>query len=425
MNIVLADVQSLNVNLAEAGTDAELSEGSLGEGEFSNLLAKQLEQDVELSPAVEYPQVIDIKELNLSPEALSELQGAALSDAEVPSAWLDYLASEHLSVTTESVQAAPLPGFEQTEFTAEIKAEDLQPGIVVSTIGEELPVNGNGLPPVVSMPGQTPATTVAAIVSEGQILQSEVSVPVNPVLKQLAGQTETDVDYIANDRQFDAKSSEWPAVLRQSEGAQTLKPGMPGESVVTKNVEFQAVQASIADVTDVGSNHRLATAGQGLQATSGTQATALLPTSLETLTVSNSRDTAAWGSGIGERVQWMINQKLNSATIRLDPPMLGRLDVHIQVNDDVTNVTINTQHAQTRDIIDNASFRLRDYLQENGYQNVNVDVSHQQDQQQASQESGGDAVQPNSDDVNSQESAGNLSQTVQYYSSDTVVDYFA
>jgi len=425
MNIVLADVQSLNVNLAETGTGTELSDGSLGDGEFSNLLAKQLEQDVELSPRVEYPQVIDIKELNLTPEALSELQGAVLSGAEIPSAWLDYLASEQLSVTTDSGQATPIPGLTQTEFTAETEGENLQPGVEASTVGGELPVNGIGLPPVANMINQQSATAVTATLSEGQTLQPEVSVPVNPVLKQLAGQTEADIDSTVGDRQLDPKNPEWSAVLRQSETSLPLKPGLPGEGVAIKNVEFQAIQGSIADVTDVGSNHRLATAGLGLQTTSVTQTTALLPTSLETLTVSNSRDTAAWGSGIGERIQWMINQKLNSATIRLDPPMLGRLDVHIQVSDDVTNVTINTQHAQTRDIIDNASFRLRDYLQENGYQNVNVDVSQQQQQQQASQEPGDEAGQSTGDDVNTQEAVGDIGQTVQYYSSDTVVDYFA
>ena len=423
MNIVLADVQSLNVNLAETGTSTELSDGGPDDADFSNLLAKQLVQDVELSPRVEYPQVIDINELSLTPETLSELESAVLPGAEIPSAWLEYLANEQLSVTTESVQATNIPGLAQTDFTTELEAEYLQPGILTSTSGADLPANGNSLPPVISIANQQPA--VSAIVSEGQTLQSVVSVPVNPVLKQLAGQTEADTDSTANARQFDLNNSESPSVLRQSESGLALKSGLPGEGVISRNIEFQAIQSSIADVTVVDNNHRLPTAGLGLQSTGSAHATALLPTSLETLTVGSSRDTAAWGSGIGERVQWMINQKLNSATIRLDPPMLGRLDVHIQVNDDVTNVTINTQHAQTRDIIDSASFRLRDYLQENGYQNVNVDVSHQEQQQQASEESGNDAVQSASGDVSSQDTAGNVNQAVQYYSSDNVVDYFA
>ncbi|MDH3220878.1 MAG: flagellar hook-length control protein FliK, partial [Gammaproteobacteria bacterium] len=108
---------------------------------------------------------------------------------------------------------------------------------------------------------------------------------------------------------------------------------------------------------------------------------AVLPGPLDVMNIPRNADSSDWGNGLGERVNWMINQKQNSATIRLDPPSLGRLDVHVRVADDATTITIQTQHAQTRDLIETAALRLRDYLQESGYQNVNVDVSQRQDQQ--------------------------------------------
>ncbi len=143
--------------------------------------------------------------------------------------------------------------------------------------------------------------------------------------------------------------------------------------------------------------------------------------------MANTRDTAAWSNGIGERVHYMINQKLNSATIRLDPPMLGRLEIHIKVNDDITNVTINTQHAQTRELIDNASFKLREFLQENGYENVNVDVSHQQESEQQASEQADEGLGDVREDGLSAQVGDNIleQQGNQYFSSDSVVDYFA
>ena len=108
-----------------------------------------------------------------------------------------------------------------------------------------------------------------------------------------------------------------------------------------------------------------------------------LPPQLELLQLSRQADGNDWGNGLGERVQWMINQKQNSAMIRLDPPALGKLDVQVKIAEDSTTITIQTQHAQTRDLIETASHRLRDFLQESGYQNVNVDVSQRHDQQQA------------------------------------------
>ncbi|MDH3634225.1 MAG: flagellar hook-length control protein FliK [Gammaproteobacteria bacterium] len=117
--------------------------------------------------------------------------------------------------------------------------------------------------------------------------------------------------------------------------------------------------------------------------TPGTQSSAL-PPHLETLTLPRNADATEWSNGLSERVNWMINQKQNTATIRLDPPFLGKLDVHVKIADDATTVSFLTQHAHTRELIETASVRLRDFLQESGYQNVNVDVSQRHDQQQRS-----------------------------------------
>jgi flagellar hook-length control protein FliK len=64
--------------------------------------------------------------------------------------------------------------------------------------------------------------------------------------------------------------------------------------------------------------------------------------------------------------------------LRLDPPHLGKLDIQIQVQDDRAVIHITTQHAQTRDMIDNAGVRLREFLQESGYSSVDVNVSHRE-----------------------------------------------
>ena len=145
-----------------------------------------------------------------------------------------------------------------------------------------------------------------------------------------------------------------------------------------------------------------------------TTASAPLTVPLEIPGLARGADTADWGNAVGERVSWMINHKQNSASIRLDPPVLGKLDVQVRVSDDATTITIQTQHAQTRDLIDAASLRLRDYLQESGFQNVNVDVSQRQDQpqgraQSSSPESGGeqaDAAPEQDSDAQRPEAAG-------------------
>ncbi len=151
-----------------------------------------------------------------------------------------------------------------------------------------------------------------------------------------------------------------------------------------------------------------------------------LPAQLESMSLARGAEATEWGNGLGDRVSWMINQKQNSATIRLDPPMLGKLDVQVRIADDATTITIQTQHAQTRELIESASVRLRDFLQESGYQNVNVDVSQRQDQQQARSQSGTDDRIDSAQDAGSdQESELAQHQQPRYFSGDGILDTFA
>lgn len=150
----------------------------------------------------------------------------------------------------------------------------------------------------------------------------------------------------------------------------------------------------------------------------------VLPPQLETLSLARSADAPEWSEGLGERVSWMINQKQNSASIRLDPPMLGKLDVQVKIADDATTITIQTQHAQTRDLIESASLRLREFLQESGYQNVNVDVSQRQDQQQARAQSTAEEQQGDAEETDP-ESMPQQQQQSRFFSGDGLLDTFA
>ena len=155
------------------------------------------------------------------------------------------------------------------------------------------------------------------------------------------------------------------------------------------------------------------------------QASALNPHSqTDVLLLTKNADSAEWGKGIGERVNWMINQKLNSATIRIDPPHLGNLDVVVKVTDDVTTISIQTQHAQTRDLVDASAHRLRDFMQESGFQNVNVDVSQRQEQQQARSQQPSVSESPSEENPSENEKAAEEENYQQVISGDGLVDTF-
>ncbi|MEM7563254.1 MAG: flagellar hook-length control protein FliK [Pseudomonadota bacterium] len=144
----------------------------------------------------------------------------------------------------------------------------------------------------------------------------------------------------------------------------------------------------------------------------------------DALMLSKNADAAEWGKGLGERVSWMINQKLDSATIRIDPPSLGKLDVLVKVTDDITTITIQTQHAQTRDLVDASAHRLRDFMQESGFQNVNVDVSHRQDQQQARSQQNSLSENKSAENTLESDDAAEEETQQSFYSGDGLVDTF-
>ncbi len=151
-----------------------------------------------------------------------------------------------------------------------------------------------------------------------------------------------------------------------------------------------------------------------------------LSTSLQTMQLAPEATASQWGEALGERVSLLLNNKLNSAEIRIDPPHLGKLDIQIQLKDDSASIVISTQHAHTRDLIESASIRLREFLQESGYNSVDVDVSHQEQtlaqQDLAEQNQKGNSEQHSSDQSDLSEL--NLSG-INLAVDDGRIDYFA
>lgn len=89
-----------------------------------------------------------------------------------------------------------------------------------------------------------------------------------------------------------------------------------------------------------------------------------------------------WGNAMGERLQWMVNNNIQSAEIRLDPPELGSVDVKIVIHKDTAQVNFITHHAQTRDAVEQAMPRLREMFGETGLSLGDVNVSQESFKQQ-------------------------------------------
>ena len=85
----------------------------------------------------------------------------------------------------------------------------------------------------------------------------------------------------------------------------------------------------------------------------------------------------AWAGMVAERSAMMASQKIEFAELQLDPPELGPLQVKVTVNQEQASVTFVSASPQVRDALEQSSYKLRELLDEQSLDLVDVNVSDQ------------------------------------------------
>jgi flagellar hook-length control protein FliK len=81
-----------------------------------------------------------------------------------------------------------------------------------------------------------------------------------------------------------------------------------------------------------------------------------------------------WQADLGELVARMQIRGQRLAEVRLDPPDLGPIRIHLSHGADHTQVVLQAQHPDTRLLLQMTADRLRDNLAESGHAQVQVQV---------------------------------------------------
>jgi flagellar hook-length control protein FliK len=82
-----------------------------------------------------------------------------------------------------------------------------------------------------------------------------------------------------------------------------------------------------------------------------------------------------WNQGMGKQILWMVNQNISSAEIRLNPANLGPIEVLIDMSEDDISVSLTSRHAVVREAMEQALPKLREMLDENGFNLADTDIS--------------------------------------------------
>lgn len=83
---------------------------------------------------------------------------------------------------------------------------------------------------------------------------------------------------------------------------------------------------------------------------------------------------------LGARMNWLADQKIGHAHIKLNPADLGPVEVRLHLDGDKVNASFTSAHAEVRQALEHSLPRLRDMLGQHGFQLAHADVGSQQHQ---------------------------------------------
>jgi flagellar hook-length control protein FliK len=117
-------------------------------------------------------------------------------------------------------------------------------------------------------------------------------------------------------------------------------------------------------------------------------------TAAPVLNVAARVDSNEFGSGVATQVSFMVDRNLNSASLQVNPPSLGPIEVRIALQGGHAQVWMTSHSAVTRDALESSSSKLREMLGTQGFGQVSVDISQRSFQERSSQSQTYDALPP-------------------------------
>lgn len=105
----------------------------------------------------------------------------------------------------------------------------------------------------------------------------------------------------------------------------------------------------------------------------------------QTVDVVLSNERAIWPEQMANRIALLVQREANTASLRLHPPSLGRIDVRIAINNDQANVWLAAPVAEVRDMLGQTLARLDNLLASAGIELAEAEVGTEEfDQHMAS-----------------------------------------
>lgn len=152
-----------------------------------------------------------------------------------------------------------------------------------------------------------------------------------------------------------------PAVGRTAPGlAATIKAAAPQSDAALSILRDAAVTATVKDTAP------LSTTGSAFQAQLSSVEMAQAAVTQGSDRIPARLGTTAWDNQVSQKVVWMVGGADQSATLTLNPPDLGPVQVVLNVNNDQATVAFSSATPEVREALENAMPRLREMLSDAG-----------------------------------------------------------
>jgi flagellar hook-length control protein FliK len=120
--------------------------------------------------------------------------------------------------------------------------------------------------------------------------------------------------------------------------------------------------------------------------------------------------TPGWDNQVGQKIVWMVAGKEQSASLTLNPPDMGPMQVVLSVTNDHASVTFSSATPEVRQALEDAMPKLREMMSESGISLGNASVNDGSAQQQARDESPGRGVRGHGSDIVENTASGSAAE---------------
>lgn len=331
------------------------------------------------------------------------------------------LATERLTETTQADNTAPeQPAAQLTDKTPlNDKAGQSRADAAVTTPAQVIQQNSQTV-------AQSALQTEVVLTAERQ----PSAAPVQQAMTNAAQLSFADhqkaanaADALSKQQQFKAEQATGTDVMSAATGQQSARndaySAALGNALPEQQVQTAAGsggdKAALLTPAQLAQSPALAT--QHSTAASQTAALKTAEAQLPTLYLQEPQAAAQ----LKDRVMYQVQQKIQTAEIRLAPEELGSVQIKVNLQQDQLSVQFVVQQAQAKEALEQQMPRLKELLQQQGVELTDSQVSQQQQQSQGEPQTKTGSRQLAHTELTDEP----LPQQVTIRSSDRMVDYYA